>query len=386
MRKGPLAASVALLLAGTVAIVLVIGSSGSKKSASASSSDTPAVNLNCLGGSEKQGLMSDPEVQKILLTKYHVRVDFTPEGSYQQVQLPTAELKAQHVDCLWPSSASALRVFESQHNTADFAGYRAETVLESPEVIYSGPESTAALERQKIVVQRANRYFIVDMKRLLLDLVLRQRSWASLGAPDIGRPVTIFSTDPAKSNSGFTLSQLELIIVSTNDPYAEPTLQEAKAHLRTVRRLYDSQGLQASSSASGFEQWLLQGAEQYAPLFAGYENQIIQKRVESSGDPSVGQQLKAQVRILYPEPTIYADHPLLALDANGGKLIDAIKDPEIQRIAWHRYGFRSGVQFGLSNVADFPQLPLAPSVRTTTPPSAAVTLALLACIQSDKCS
>jgi hypothetical protein len=380
-----LAAAIGLLVAGTVGVVLLIGGSSSKKPAQAGVSSAQ-VTLACLGGSEKQGLMADSEVRSILLDKYNLRVDFNPEGSYQQVELPTTQLKAQRIDCLWPSSASAQRVFESQHNTTDFGGYRAETVLESPEVIYSGPETTTALMREKVVVQRANRYFIVDMKRLLLELVLKRRTWASLGAQDLGRPVAIFSTDPAKSNSGFTLSQLELIIVSTNDPYSEPTLQQAKAHLRIVRGLYDAQGLQASSSGVGFEQWLLQGAEQYAPLFAGYENQIIQKVVQSSSDPAVGKQLQGQVRILYPEPTIFADHPILALDAQGGRLIDAMKDPQIQRLAWRKYGFRSGVQFGLNSVGDFPQLPLATSLRTTTPPNAAVTLALLGCIQSDKCS
>jgi hypothetical protein len=382
LRKGPLAIGIALLILGTVGLVLLVGGGNSSKQAPAAK----AVTITCLGGSEKQELMADPQIRSILRTKYHLVVDYEPEGSYQQVETSTAQLKAQHLDCLWPSSASAQRVFESQHNTADFSGYRAETVLESPEVVYSGPDSTAALTRQKIVERRANRYYIVDMKRLLLDLVLKNRTWTSLGAADIARPVTIFSTDPAKSNSGFTLTQLELIIVSTDNPYQEPTLAQAKAHLRIVRSLYNAQGLQASSSDSGFEQWLLQGAEQYAPLYAGYENQIIQKVVQSSSDPSVAKQLESQVRILYPEPTIFADHPILTLDAQGGTLIDAMKDPEIQALAWRKYGFRSGVQFGLNSVSNFPQLPLATSLRTTTPPSAAVTLALLACIQSNMCS
>ena len=384
MRKGPLAVSLALLVAGTVAIVvLVAGSKSSKHTSSVPAAS--ATTVNCVGGSEKQALMADPQVQAILRDKYGLHVAYRPMGSYAQVELPTSQLKAQRIDCLWPSSASAQRVFESQHQTTDFSGYRTNTVLQSPEVVYSGPESTAALMRQGIVEQRANRYFIVDMKRLLLDLVLKHRTWRSLGAQSIGRPVTIFSTDPAKSNSGFTLSQLELIIVSTDDPYSEPTLAQAKAHLAVVRGLYDAQGLQAASSDAGFEQWLLQGGEQYAPLYAGYENQIIQQVVQSKDDPSAAKQLQSQVRILYPEPTVYADHPIIALDAKAGRLIDAMRDPEVQKLAWQKYGFRSGVQFGINNVADFPALALATNLRITTPPNAAVTLALLACIQSDQC-
>ena len=62
-----------------------------------------------------------------------------------------------------------------------------------------------------------------------------------------------------------------------------------------------------------------------------------------------------------------------------------MQDTQIQRLAWNKYGFRSGVEFGLDSVSTFPQLPLASTVRTIAPPSAAVTLALLGCIKSNKC-
>ena len=123
--------------------------------------------------------MADPQVQAILPTTIGSRSPYRPRGPTLKCNC-RPPLKAQGIDCLWPSSASAQRVFESQHQTADFSGYRTETLLQSPEVIYSGPESTAALMRQGIVDQRANRYYIVDMKRLLLDLVLKHRTWRSL--------------------------------------------------------------------------------------------------------------------------------------------------------------------------------------------------------------
>src|SRR5262249_37303922 len=129
---------------------------------------------------------------------------------------------------------------------------------------------------------------------------------------------------------------------------------------------------------------LLQGAELHSPLYAGYESQIIGKTVEYESNPSALAQLQASVRILYPEPTIYADHPILALDATAGKLIDAMKDADIQRIAWQRYGFRSGVSLG-TDVSYFKHLDLATQLRTTSPPNAAVTLLLLTCIQKNVC-
>jgi len=345
-------------------------------------SDTPATaaaptTVTCVGGSEKSELMADDEVKRILRESYRLEVAFQPLGSYDQVQLSTDDIKARELDCLWPSSASAQSVFEAQHAGA-FPDYRAENLLQSPEVIYAGPRGTDALVRKGIVQRRGDRYFVVDMKGLLLDHVIKRGTWEALGAADLRGPITVASTDPAKSNSGFTLAQLELNIVATADGFSAPSLAQARQALPTMRALHDAQGLQSRSSDSGFREWLTQGGEFKAPLYAGYENQIIQQVVQS-GDNSAN--LLKNVRVLYPDPTIYSDHPVLALDPAAGRLIDALKDPKIQTIAWQRYGFRSAVRVGANDVGDFPNIPLADQVRAAPAPAADVTLALLSCMK-----
>ena len=104
------------------------------------------------------------------------------------------------------------------------------------------------------------------------------------------------------------------------------------------------------------------------------------------GDKGTKDLLTKDVRVLYPEPTVYSDHPILALDASAARLIDAMKDPEVQKIAWETYGFRSGVDFALNDVTTFPDLPLAQKLKTTAPPNAAVTQLLLNCIRNNVCS
>ena len=176
-------------------------------------------------------------------------------------------------------------------------------------------------------------------------------------------------------------------MLASPNVYQAPDVAQAKAALATLRALYDKQGLQARSSDAGFDQWLLQGAESHAPLYAGYESQIITKRVEYANNKAATDLLTQQVRILYPEPTIYSDHPIIALDKNAGRLVDALKDHDIQTLAWKTYGFRSGTEIGLSDVTVFPDLPLAQQLKTTAPPNAAVTQLLLACVRdATKCS
>ncbi|GIH06173.1 hypothetical protein Rhe02_42400 [Rhizocola hellebori] len=338
------------------------------------------ISVACVGGSEKSELMADESVRRVLKEKFGITVTFSPLGSYDQVQLSADELRKRKLNCLWPGSASAQSVFESLHR-GEFPQYRAETVLQSPEVIYAGPNGTDALVREGIVAQRDGKHYVVDMKRLLLEFILKGKAWDSVKAKGLSGPIKVASTDPAKSNSGFTMTQLELTIVATADVFKAPNLAEAKAALPTLRALYDAQGLQAASSDFGFRQWLTQGAELSSPLYAGYENQIIQL-VAQQGPAAL-----KEVRVLYPEPTIYNDHPILALDGNGERFLQAMKDREIQTIAWKKYGMRSSVHLDLNNVTDFKDLPLAVQFRTTPPPNAEVTLALLGCLNdARKCS
>jgi hypothetical protein len=341
-----------------------------------------AVTLNCIGGDEKASLMADEQVKRILLDKYGLAVNYQPMGSYNQVQLTTDVLKQRATACLWPASASAQAVFEAQHRDA-FENYRAETVLQSPEVIYAGPQSAEALVKAGIA-RREGTHFAIDMKSLV-DHVLRGQTWESLQAGNLAGPVTVSSTDPAKSNSGFALYQLMLSIASTSNVYQAPSPQQARAALPAIRRVYDAQGLLSRGSGAGFKQWRLQGGESHAPLYAGYENQLIEVWRESA--PADHTDLLDRVRVLYPEPTLFNDHPILALTADGGRLVEAMKDPEIQKIAWVGYGFRSGVDASFSNVADLAELPLASQFRTTAPPNADVTLLLLNCLlKAENCA
>ena len=54
------------------------------------------------------------------------------------------------------------------------------------------------------------------------------------------------------------------------------------------------------------------------------------------------------MRILYPVPTVWSSHPFISLSAKGTKLMEALKDPEIQRVAWEQHGFRTGLA-GIQN-------------------------------------
>ena len=47
--------------------------------------------------------------------------------------------------------------------------------------------------------------------------------------------------------------------------------------------------------------------------------------------------------MMYPTPTVWSSHVYIALDEAGTAGIDALLDEDIQRLAWEKHGFRTGV-------------------------------------------
>ena len=92
------------------------------------------------------------------------------------------------------------------------------------------------------------------------------------------------------------------------------------------------------------------------PIIAAYENQLLEFAVEN---PEDWEQLKDDIVMIYPAPTVWSSHIYIAIDEAGEAGIDALLDPEIQRLAWEKHGFCTDVsgtdsgeeQFGVGHIA-----------------------------------
>ena len=363
------------IVVALIAAVLVI--MFAKRSGDGGLASGGATRITCYGGSEKEELINDPDVKRILADSYGVEVNFIPKGSYKQVQVPPDELRASKVDCLWPSSASAQAVFEGSGNSKAFGNdYEAASVLESPEVLYANKEAADGLQRAGIVALRDGNYFIVDFRRLLEEYLLPGKSWSDLGVTLPAGPVLINSSDPATSNSGMTLAQLELATIASGNPYQPASVAQTGASLAKVKALIDAQGLMRTGSDSAFEQWVIQ---QTGGLLAGYESQLLQWVTTRNNGV-----FPAGIVTLYPEPTIFNDHPILSLTEAGKKLIPAMEDDAVQDIAWSRYGFRSGTRV-LEQAFPGIVIPPTQTIRKTQAPGYGVTKILLDCFVNSAC-
>ena len=104
-----------------------------------------------------------------------------------------------------------------------------------------------------------------------------------------------------------------------------------------------------NTPADLFERYLKTGMGG-EPMIVDYEKSIIDF---SNSNPNGFNQVKDDIRILYPAPTSWNSHCFAAFTENGKKLLEAYNDPEIQKIAWERYGFRTGITGGTYDVAKF---------------------------------
>jgi hypothetical protein len=130
----------------------------------------------------------------------------------------------------------------------------------------------------------------------------------------------------------------------TNGDMSEENITKA---LPKLNEFYKKSGYMNNTPADLFEMYLRQG-QGAKPMIVDYEKSIIDF-ANSSKDAF--EQVKDQIRILYPTPTIWNSHCIATFNEKGDEFYKAFNDKEIGQIAWARYGFRTAVTGGNYDVS-----------------------------------
>ena len=285
-------------------------------------------------GGEKIGLLEDSEVQGILKNKYRLSLDYRKAGSLDMV---TADHTGQ--DFLFPSSQTALEYYQQQCGSP----VKSEIIFNTPLVLYSHREVVAALQANGMVSEQNGSYF-VDMNALAAALESKT-TWAELGVSALYGSFGVNTTDPAKSNSGNMFAGLLANVLCGGVADA----QSVETVLPRLQRIFQNLGYMETSSADLFEQFLKTGMGA-KPLVAGYESQLLEFAVENPHDWA---KISDDIVLLYPTPTVWSTHLYIALDEQGTAGIDALLDADVQRLAWEKHGFRTGVSGTTSDTTHF---------------------------------
>ncbi len=289
----------------------------------------PSVEVACIIGSEKDDFLDNEQVQRLLQQKYQLSVDYRTAGSIEQAFLTESQLAG--VDCLWPSNTSAEEIFRLEHPTMDVDS---QVIFNSPLVLYTWDDVFIGLVNNNFVDDRSEAYATGDMD-LLTDLMVTRPGWDTINVDRINS-FRIITTDPTQSNSGNMFYALFLNMLNDGNV---ASLDDLETHIDTIEDYYSAQGLMENSSGDLFDQYVTQGAGA-VPIMANYESLLVEL---TQANPDLADRIQNSVRIIYPVPTVYSSHPLIALTENGERLMDAMQDPEIQELAWEQHGFRTAI-------------------------------------------
>ena len=348
-------------------VLIIIGISTFKKSPDLKNLTTVYVAT----GGGKEDFLNDEEVQKILKEKYKLNVVFDTWSNGKTITEPLIREKVSlgnqdiinriengekltinttgvsKYDALFTSDQRFYDYYKlypnKEKNEADrYTVLTGGLTLNTPIVIYSWTEVVDALIKEEIVTKTDNVYYITNMNKLI-DYILNNKKWSDIGLTDLYGNINIASTDPVSSSPGATYYGLLLSILSGGQ-IADDTIED---NLAKLKQFYQKSGYMNNTPADLFERYLKTGMGG-EPMIVDYEKSIIDF---ANSNPTGFNQVKKDIVVLYPKPTIWNSHCLTIFTENGRKLFKAFDDEKISQIAWEKYGFRTGITGGSYDVS-----------------------------------
>lgn len=298
-------------------------------------------------GGGKEDFIADEDVVTIIRNKYGLNVVYDSWSNGKLIVNPLVrEDGVTPYDAMFCSDQRFYDYYklpanrskgESERNTVTNGGL----ILNTPIVIYSWASITDALVAQNIVEEVNGTYFIKDMNGLL-DMILTGKTWKDIGV-DLYGSINVKSTDPVTSSPGATYYGLLLSIMCEGNISEE----NVNNNLPKLKEFYEKAGYMNNTPADLFESYLKMGAGAY-PMIVDYEKSLIEF---ANSNLDGFNQVKDEIRVLYPTPTIWNSHCIASFDERGDEFYKVFEDKEISQIAWEKYGFRTGVTGGNYDVS-----------------------------------
>lgn len=283
-----------------------------------------AVSITGLVGGEKINLLENVEVKEIAKKKYGLTYDYRKSGSVDMVQ-PGAYENFQY---LFPSSQFAADLQTHLGGKNNFS----DIMFNTPIVLYSRQLVVDVLIKAGYATEQAGVY-TVDMAKLA-EAMKDGKSWKDIGLTDLYGDILVDTTNPNASNSGNMFLGLLANALNGNKAIAKDQVAELKPILKSI---YNKIGYSQTSSSDLFNQFLKQGIGAY-PIIAGYESQWLEF---SKLEPTVYNQVKDDIVMMYPSPTVWSSHVLIGIGDGAEVMKTVMLDEKVQEIAWSQHGFRT---------------------------------------------
>jgi hypothetical protein len=279
-------------------------------------------------GGEKLDFVRNPKVRDLLARRYGLALDARRAGSVEMVS--DAALTRQQPQWLWPASSVLAQL--ARRNGLPVR--RDDIVFNSPLVLYSWSPVAEALEKAGFVARRDNAFYVVRMAELM-EAIVRRLTWKDLGVPDLYGRVIITTTDPVKSNSGFSFAALLANLFAGDIATVDTVARDGDR----IAGIFERMGYKEASSGTHWNSYLTEGMGG-KPLVAAYESQLVEYILSNPERWAALKSARIRPVMLYPTPTVTSAHPIVSLAAAADPLVSALTDPDLQELAWSEHGFR----------------------------------------------
>lgn len=298
-------------------------------------------------GGGKEDFLADEDVLNIFRKKYKLNPVYDSWSNGKLIINPLEREDGSKYDLMFCSDQRFYDYYQLAPDKSKGEADRSRVLdggltLNTPIVIYSWDIVVDALMKENIVTEKDDVYYITDMNKLL-NYILEGKKWADIGLPELYGSININSTDPVTSSPGATYYGLLLSIMCGGTV----TEQGVQDNLPKLKAFYEKSGYMNNTPADLFERYLKTGMGG-EPMIVDYEKSMIDF---TNSSPDAFNQVKDQIRVLYPTPTIWNSHCFTVFTENGSKLYEALNDPQISQIAWEKYGFRTGISGGNYDVS-----------------------------------
>ncbi len=300
-------------------------------------------------GGGKEDFIADEDVVKIMREKYGLNIVYDSWSNGKLIVKPLVREDGTKYDAMFSSDQRFYDYYKlapdkSKGEADRYTVLNGGLTLNTPIVIYSWKEVVNSLQSAGIVTEQEGVYYISDMSKLM-NYILEGKTWSDIGLKKLYGTINIASTDPVTSSPGATYYGLLLSILCNG----QVNQQNVANSLPKLKEFYIKSGYMNNTPADLFERYLKTGMGG-EPMIVDYEKSIIDF---ANSNPDGFAQVKDNIRILYPTPTIWNSHCIASFTENGNKFYKAFEDSEIQAIAWERYGFRTGITGGTYDVSKF---------------------------------
>lgn len=331
-----------IIIIAVVGIKLYTDKTNNNNNASGAVDLDNLTNVYVATGGGKEDFIADKDVVNIMQTRYNLNVVYDGWSNGKLIVKPLVREDGSKYNAMFCSDQRFYDYYrlapdQEKGEAERYSVLNGGLTLNTPIVIYSWGEVVDALVNEGIVTEKEGTYYITDMDKLL-QYILDGKKWSDIGLDMLYGSINIASTDPVTSSPGATYYGLLLSIMCGGNV----TTEAMEENLPKLKEFYIKSGYMNNTPADLFEKYLKTGLGG-APMIVDYEKSIVEFAYEN---PDGFNQVKDNIRILYPTPTIWNSHCIATFDEPGNEFYKAFEDKDISQIAWDRYGFRTGITGG----------------------------------------